>query len=133
VPTRSFCTGVHWTVESFVAKGEAPAEAFFEALEGDTGRSGNALPALLATITTMANLSPNQRMSHTRFRHVTDQPGLYEFKSDQLRLFCIFAPGRRIILLNGIIGKKQNEHRASEREAVKQAMRLKAAFEAAKA
>lgn len=126
--TRLFHQGAYWTVESLVVDGEAPAEVFLDSLKGDHGRAGKSYNGLIVAIYMRADMRHGQRMSETRFKAVHGKRALSAFKSDQSRLFCCYAPGMRIILLNGQGGKKQDESRAAERTAIDKAMTLMAGY-----
>ena len=47
-----------------------------------------------------------------KFKKVEGSDGIFEFKSYQLRLLCFFAPGRRVILLDGVRKKRDKLNRA---------------------
>lgn len=124
--TRLFLQGKSWTIESLETGSHVPAEAFLNSFTDPETREGRAKSSLLATMQMQADLPFGQRMSDTRFKAVTDIDGILEFKADQLRLFCFFAPGWRIILVNGC-QKKSNKDKAC-RAAAERAAELRSTF-----
>jgi hypothetical protein len=113
-----------------VVNGEAPAEVFLDALKAEGSRAEKSLNGLLTAIHMQADMPRGRWLSDTRFKSLKGYPGLYAFKSDQLRLFCCFAPGGKIILLNGHSGKKQNETRAAEKASIERAWKLMNGYKA---
>ena len=58
----------------------------------------------------------------TKFKKVED--GVFEIKSHQVRIFCFFTDDRRLVLLFGLI-KKRNEHK---RKDIVRAIRMRADY-----
>jgi len=88
-----------WTVGEFVMdSGHCPIRQF---LAGLTGRHDQEALALLAALREFgaALRPPRSKLVET---------GLFELRGHQVRMFYMFRPGRRIVLLDGII-KKQDE------------------------
>lgn len=87
-----------WRVEYYrKLDGTVPVQDFIEELEGKHLRDAVALIQLLGMFgNTLRKKSKMVEM------------GLFELKGHQVRIFYIFRPGKRIILLDGII-KKQDE------------------------
>ena len=90
-----------WTVEWYTtAKGEKPLKAFLEDLEDDQENLADAL-ALLELLEAKGNaLRPPRSESLGG--------GLFELRAHPrpVRIFYIFRPGRRIIVLDGMVKKK---------------------------
>lgn len=88
-----------WRLESFrTDSGELPSETFLNAL---TGRNQSEAIALLLLLKERGN---ELRGDHSRLV----RPGLFELRGHQVRIFYVFRPGRRIVLLGGVI-KQQDE------------------------
>lgn len=86
-----------WRVERLVLdSGDSPAQTFMEGLEGEDRVAAFALVKLLAE-------SGNAlRMPHSK----PLGEGLFELRGRQVRIFYVFRPDRRIILLDGMIKKR---------------------------
>lgn len=69
------------------------------------------------------------RPGDPRFKRVAGTDGLFEFKVYQLRVFCFWGEGREIICTNGFVKKQER----SDRDAIKTAVKWKAAYLKAKA
>ena len=90
-----------WTVEWYTtAAGEKPLKAFLEDLEGDEKNAADAL-ALLELLEARGNaLRPPRSESLGG--------GLFELRAHPrpVRIFYMFRPGRRIVVLDGIVKKQ---------------------------
>jgi len=88
-----------WTIGQYRApNGETPILTFLAGLEGKNKREAIALLQLLRERGNTLR-PPHSKMVET---------GLFELRGHQVRIFYIFRPGRRVVLLDGII-KKQDE------------------------
>jgi hypothetical protein len=88
-----------WTLERFVLdSGESPARVF---LEGLGGRDRVDALALLKLLAEQGNAL---KMPHSR----PLGEGLFELRVGPVRLFYTFRPGRRIVLLDGLVKKRQD-------------------------
>lgn len=88
-----------WTVEWYVsAGGERPVRDFLSALEGRNLEEALALIELLQKW--------GNKLRPPRSEPLGD--GLFELRGHQVRIFYIFRPGRRAVLLDGIV-KKQDK------------------------
>jgi Phage derived protein Gp49-like (DUF891) len=87
-----------WTLERFVLdSGESPARAFLEGLG-----SGDRVHAL-ALLRFLAEQGNALKMPHSK----PLGEGLFELRAGPVRLFYTFRPGRRIVLLDGLVKKRQ--------------------------
>jgi hypothetical protein len=87
-----------WTLERFVLdSGESPVRAFLEALGGRDRIDALALLRLLA------EQGNALKMPHSKPLGA----GLFELRAGPVRLFYTFRPGRRIVLLDGLVKKRQ--------------------------
>lgn len=86
-----------WRVEQYTkANGESPFTTFFDGL---TGRNREEAIALLVALRELGNMLRPPRSKKI-------EENLFEMRSGhQVRIFYIFLPGRRIVLLDGIIKK----------------------------
>ena len=86
-----------WTIEWFVTgNGERPLRAFLETLSGRNHDEAITLMEL-------------QQKWGDQLRSPHSEPlgdGLFELRGHQVRIFYIYRPGRRIVLLDGIVKKK---------------------------
>jgi len=86
-----------WTIEWFVTgNGERPLRAFLETLSGRNHDEAITLMEL-------------QQKWGDQLRSPNSEPlgdGLFELRGHQVRIFYIYRPGRRIVLLDGIVKKK---------------------------
>ncbi len=88
-----------WKVEEYTApNGEKPAVTFLVGLQGKNKREAIALLQLVAERGNQ--LRPPQSK--------VVEPGLLELRGHQVRIFYVFRPGQRIVLLEGTV-KKQDE------------------------
>jgi hypothetical protein len=88
-----------WTLERFVLdSGESPARAFLEALGG---RDRVDALALLKLLVEQGNAL---KMPHSK----PLGGGLFELRVGPVRVFYTFRPGRRIVLLDGLVKKRQD-------------------------
>ncbi len=88
-----------WRVEEYTTpKGDKPILRFFLGLEG---RNKTDAIALLQLLEERGNglRPPQSKMVET---------GLFELRGHQVRMFYIFLPGKRIVMLDGMV-KKQDE------------------------
>ena|SRR2546426_8104892 len=107
-----------WTLEEYVMpNGEKPVLGFLRGLEGRNKRDALALIQLL-----------RERGNELRFpQSKAVETGLFELRWYQVRIFYMFLPGRRVVLLDGTI-KKQDE---IPEEVLKRVRGYRAAVEAA--
>jgi len=86
-----------WQVEEYARSGDdVPIRAFLAGLEG---RDANQAAALLLKLAARGNqLRPPDSQQ-------VDE-NLFELRGHQVRIFYMFLPGRRIVLLAGIIKKQ---------------------------
>jgi hypothetical protein len=86
-----------WTIEEYrTEQGESPIRVFLSGLEGQTRVDAFALIQLA-----------RERGNTLRLPH--SKPlgeGLQELRKDQVRIFYVFRPGRRIMLLDGLLKKR---------------------------
>jgi hypothetical protein len=68
-------------------------------------RSRRGFPKLLAILNDIGR--HGVRVNDSRFKRISRTKGIFEFKSDQLRLFC-FEDGNSVICVNGAV-KKDNQ------------------------
>jgi hypothetical protein len=107
-----------WTVADYLASnGETPIVTFLTGLDG---RNKQQAAALLALLRDRGNAlrPPQSKMVET---------GLFELRGHQVRIFYVFRPGRRIVLLDGLV-KKQDE---IPKEVLKRIRLMRQAVEAA--
>jgi hypothetical protein len=87
-----------WTLERFVLdSGESPVRTFLEGL-GDRDRVD-----ALAVVKLLAEEGNALKMPHSK----PLGEGLFELRAGPVRLFYTFRPGRRIVLLDGLVKKRQ--------------------------
>jgi len=91
--------GARTRIEAVVlADGSCPAEDFLDTLR----------PADAAKVMALFDLFVQrfpQPLSREKFKKIEGTPGLFEFKSFQIRLLCFFRPGGRVLLTHGLIKK----------------------------
>jgi len=88
-----------WTVETYrTDDGRTPARAFLDTLTGDEAAQAAALIRLLQAHGNAL------RPPHSKLL----EAGLWEMRRHQVRLFYTFRPGRRAVLLDGMV-KKQDK------------------------
>jgi phage-related protein len=88
-----------WTIEEYVApNGDKPVLAF---LLASAGKDKSQAIALLQLVRERGN---SLRAPHSK----AVDTGLFELRGHQVRIFYMFRPGRRVMLLDGMI-KKQDE------------------------
>lgn len=85
-------------------RGESPIRTYLARLEG---RNANEAAALLAKLQARGN-----QMRPPDSKIVTGQENLFELRGHQVRIFYMFLPGRRIVLLDGIVKKQERIPRA---------------------
>lgn len=78
--------------------GERPCKTFLERLAGENSARALALIEILQRRGNLLREPQAKALGH----------GLHELRSGQVRVFYMFLPGRRIVLLDGMI-KKQDE------------------------
>lgn len=106
MPDIPFYTGRYYSiVYASIGQGVAPARLFFNEL-GDKERG-----RLRAVIVRLADSDDGQIRNREKFRLVQD--GIYEFKDYQRRMFCFLHSNQRVVLLCGVI-KKKDKHRPSD-------------------
>ena len=71
---------------------------------------------IAVTIDRFANTPPGQFRDPTRFKHVGGD--IYEFRDDQVRVLCAYDGKGRMLLLDGVI-KKRDELRHADIERAK--------------
>ena len=87
-----------WTLERFVLdSGESPVRAFLEGLGGRDRVDALALLRLLAEQGNALKMPHSKPLGE----------GLFELRAGPVRLFYAFRPGRRIVLLDGLVKKRQ--------------------------
>jgi hypothetical protein len=88
-----------WTLARYVSgQGNCPVQEF---LNGLTGRHRDEAFALLGRLRTEGSALRPPRSERL-------ETGLFELRGHQVRIFYMFRPGRRIVLLDGIV-KKQDK------------------------
>jgi phage-related protein len=88
-----------WRIEEYTApNGEKPVLTFLMGLQGKNKRQAVALLQLLEERGNMLR-PPQSKATET---------GLFELRGHQVRIFYVFLPGQRIVLLDGMV-KKQDE------------------------
>ena len=88
-----------WTIGEYTMdSGRCPIREFLESLTGRHKEDGLALLSALREHGSTLR-PPRSKVVET---------GLFELRGHQIRIFYLFRPGRRIVLLDGII-KKQDE------------------------
>lgn len=88
-----------WQVEEYtMPNGDKPALVFLQGLEGKNKRQAIALLQLLEERGNQLR-PPQSKMVET---------GLFELRGHQVRLFYVFRPNQRIVVLDGMV-KKQDE------------------------
>ena len=88
-----------WTVEAYErVRGGFPVVGFLDSLDGRNAREA---AARIAALTARGN---QMRAPDSRF--VEGQRNLLELRGHQVRIFYMFLPGRRIVLLDGVIKKQ---------------------------
>jgi len=88
-----------WKIEEYTApNGDKPVLTFLQGLQGKNKREAIALLQLVAERGNLLR-PPQSKIVET---------GLFELRGHQVRIFFMFRPGQRIILLDGMV-KKQDE------------------------
>ena len=86
-----------WTLERFVLdSGESPVRAFLEGLGGRDRVDALALLKLLAEQGNALKMPHSKPLGER----------LFELRAGPVRLFYAFRPGRRIVLLDGMVKKR---------------------------
>jgi len=90
-----------WTVEWYATDaGERPLRAFLESLKDDEGNFADAL-ALLELLEAKGNA-----LRPPRSESLGEGPFELRAHPRPVRLFYIFRPGRRVVVLDGIVKKR---------------------------
>ena len=90
---------VGWTVEPYErTRSDRPVVTFLESLDGRHAREA---AARIAALTMRGN-----QMRGPDSKAVEGQRNLFELRGHQVRIFYMFLPGRRIVLLDGMIKKQ---------------------------
>ncbi|MBI1848191.1 MAG: type II toxin-antitoxin system RelE/ParE family toxin [Candidatus Rokubacteria bacterium] len=98
--------GPAWTVLDYERRpDEFPIRLFVGGLDGRNARDAAALCDLLA--------ARGNEIRGTRSKLVEGQRNLFELRGHQVRIFYLFLPGRRIVLLDGIV-KQQDRIPAAD-------------------
>ena len=92
--------GVAWSIEWYrTARGEAPAQTFLATLDGPLAAEAAALLAYVRV--------RGQALREPRSKSLGD--GLFELRGRHgVRLFYTFRSGHRIVVLDGIVKKRQD-------------------------
>jgi hypothetical protein len=98
--------GRSYTVKSLeLADGSCPAGEFFDGLDGSYQAKLDVL---------FERLGDQGRISNTeKFKRVEGSDHIWAFKSFQVRLLCCFVPNRIVLLLYGLI-KKRDKYKPTE-------------------
>lgn len=100
--------GPHFTIQALtLADGTCPSGDFLDALDSSGRRKLDVLFERLGSFGKISNVE--------KFKKVEGSADIWEFKSSQIRVFCFFAPGRRVMLALGV-RKKKNKHRRQDIE-----------------
>jgi len=93
-------SGVAWSIEWYrTARGEAPAQTFLATLDGPLAEEAVALLAYVRV--------RGQALREPRSKSLGD--GLFELRGRHgVRLFYTFRSGHRIVVLDGIVKKRQD-------------------------
>ncbi len=99
-------SGPHFSVECLeLADGSCPAGEFLDALPSSDRRKIDVLFEMIGATGRIANKE--------KFKKLSDSDNIWQFKSNQIRILCFFAPGKRVMLAFGV-KKKQDRHNAKE-------------------
>ena len=86
-----------WTIDDYTtAGGESPVRAFLSGLQGRDRVEAFALIQLLAERGNTLKLPHSRSLGE----------GLCELRGSQVRIFYVFRPQRRVVLLNGMLKKR---------------------------
>jgi hypothetical protein len=86
-----------WKIEEYrTEQGESPIRVFLSGLEGQPRVNA------LALIQLARERGNTLRLPHSKLLG----EGLHELRKDQVRIFYVFRPGRRIVLLAGLLKKR---------------------------
>ena len=98
--------GPHFTIQALVlADGTCPAGDFLDTLASSDRRKLDVLFERLGGFGKISNTE--------KFKKIEGSDDIWELKSFQIRLFCFFAPRRRVMLAFGV-RKKRNKHRRED-------------------
>jgi hypothetical protein len=88
-----------WTVSDYErVQGDYPIRTYLDSLEG---RNANDAAALLRQLRARGN-----QMREPQSKKVEGTDDLFELRGHQVRIFYMFRPGRQIVLLDGVIKKR---------------------------
>ncbi len=94
--------GTYFTIFALtLADGSCPAGAFLDSLDASDRRKLDVLFEMLGNHGKISNKE--------KFKKLENSDGIWEFKSFQIRIFCFFAKGQRVVLAFGI-RKKKDKH-----------------------
>ncbi len=93
--------------------GSVPARAFLDGFTEKDGRWFRQKQTILGSIDAIAELPRDRRLSPERFKAVEGSEKIFEFKAFQLRVYCFFRPGSRLILEFGVV-KKTDKHSSAD-------------------
>ena len=88
-----------------MADGSCPAGEFLDALKASDRRKFDVLFERMG--------DHGQIFNKEKFKKIEDTEGLFEFKSYQLRIPCIFGEKKTVVLLFGL-KKKSNKYKSKE-------------------
>ena len=112
--TAPVTRGKHFKVEALVlTTGEVPARAFLTQFTKEDGKWFRQQARMLASIDVFANTPHGRFLNREMFKAVENSKGVFAFKAFQLRLYCFYAPGGRLILAFGVI-KQKDKHDARD-------------------
>ncbi len=87
-----------WVIDEYTTgRGERPVRVFI------SGLSRRAMVEAVALIKLLEERGNTLRRPHS----ASLGGGLFELRGDQVRIFYVFRPGRRITLLNGVLKKRR--------------------------
>ena len=96
--------GEKFVIELFGEGTKCPTDTFLEGLDVKVQAKAYALFARLGDTGHIRN--------EQKFKHLEGSDQIFEFKpTDQVRLLCFFAPGRRVIVTHGFVKKSRRTPR----------------------
>ena len=99
--------GDHLAVEYLVLHdGSCPVKTFLDSFTDPRSQHGRERARVLYTVEKLSSMPPGRFLHEEAFKAVTDWDGLFEIKAYQMRVFCFYAPGKRLVLVDGVIKKK---------------------------
>ena len=88
-----------WTIDEYVTEqGESLIRAFLSTLEGQDRIEAFALIQLARERGNMLRLPHSKQLGE----------GLHELRGKQVRLFYVFRPGQRLVLIEGMLKKRDD-------------------------